>query len=114
VLASEADEQGRTATVKATVLDYSTNATQPAYRGETPRYRYAALLVRVCLVAADSPVSMTWGPWTLTSDDGTTIEPTGSYSPDVLIAPLYPNNADKPTSVGQCRKGWIPFEVANG
>jgi hypothetical protein len=104
------------AAVRITVLDYKTDAVSPGYRGETPRpgYKYGAILVRGCLVSADASVGFSWDPWTLTSPDGTTIEPVSSWSDEVLIAPLYPNDADRATAVGQCRKGWVPFAVPNG
>lgn len=104
------------ATVRITVQDYKTNAVSSEYPSETPRpgYKYAAVLVRGWLVSADNPVGFSWGPWTLTSADGTTIEPLNSYSDAVLVAPLYPNDPDRTTAPGQCRKGWVPFAVPNG
>ncbi len=98
------------------MLDYKTDAVSGDFRGETPRpgYKYGAVLVRACLVSADTPITFIWDPWTLTSPDGTTLEPLSSYSDSVLVAPLYPNDPDKTTAVGQCRKGWVPFAVPNG
>ncbi len=109
-------ESGFNVTVRITVLDYRTDAVSPDYQGETPRpgYKYAAILARGCLVSADTPISFIWNPWTLTSPDGTTIEPLNSWSDAVLIAPLYPNDQSKATTVGQCRKGWVPFAVPDG
>jgi hypothetical protein len=97
------------------VLEYSDNAVLPSYRNEPdltrPGCKFVAIQVRFCLVSTNYPddVSVNWATWSLNGKDGTTIEPSGSYSPDVLIAPLYPDG--KVTPVGTCRKGWIPFEV---
>jgi len=105
------------ARAKVTVLAYTTNALIPAYRNDpdaAPRrgFRYVAIQVRVCVVSNSFPDSITvsWAPWTLTSNDGDTYEPAGSYSTDTLISPLYP---DANVAVGQCRKGWVPFAVPN-
>jgi hypothetical protein len=102
--------------VRITVLDYSDNATLPADRKEfapRPGYKYVAIQVRWCLVSTNYPddIAVSWEPWSLNGNDGTTIEPAGDYYPDTLIQPLYPQ--DKVTPVGTCRKGWIPFAVPN-
>jgi hypothetical protein len=103
--------------VRVGVLDYSDNATlSPADRKEfipRPGYKYVAIEVRWCLVSTDYPddIAVSWEPWSLNGNDGTTIEPAGDYWPETLIQPLYPQ--DKVTPVGSCRKGWIPFPVPN-
>jgi hypothetical protein len=73
-----------------------------------------AIQVRVCVASSNfpEPPEVSWAPWTLTSRDGDTYEPAGSYSPDTIISPLLPDGG-KQTAVGQCRKGWIPFAVPN-
>jgi hypothetical protein len=96
------------------VLAYSDNATLPSYRDPNdprPGYKYVAIEVRTCAVYKNYPddITVNWETWSLDGKDGTTIEPSGSYSPDTLIAPLYPDG--KVTPIGTCRKGWIPFEV---
>ena len=101
------------------MLDFTTNALIPTYRNDpenAPRrgFRYVAIQVRVCAVSSNIPygITVSWAPWNLTSKDGDTYQPADSYSQDTLISPLYPDG-DKPTAVGQCRKGWIPFAVPN-
>ncbi len=110
------DETGKSR-AKITLLAYTPNALIPAYRNdpsEAPRagFRYVAIQVRVCLVSKSFPedITVSWEPWSLATPDGDTYEPAGSYSPDTLVSPLYPETA---LAVGQCRKGWIPFAVPN-
>jgi hypothetical protein len=76
--------------VRVGVLDYSDNATlSPADRKEfipRPGYKYVAIEVRWCLVSTDYPddIAVSWEPWSLNGNDGTTIEPAGDYWPETL------------------------------
>jgi hypothetical protein len=96
------------------VLHYLTDATIEGYHDDKPRpgYKWVAIEVRTCITEnhMNDDITLSWGPWSLYRNDGTTFTPADSFSPDVLVAPLYPQ-FDRPTKVGQCRKGFIPFGV---
>jgi hypothetical protein len=102
---------------RVTLLAYTGNALQPAYRNDplssgTPKgFKYVGIQVRMCIVKNNypDPVRPSWDPWSLTSKDGDTYEPAREYNTGVLVTPLYPDG--KATAVGQCRRGWIPFAV---
>jgi hypothetical protein len=75
--------------------------------------RSVAIEVRVCITEAppgkDNETGVSWQPWSLGDDQGGSYEAWISYSDDVTVQPPYPD--DKITPVGECRRGWVPFEV---
>jgi hypothetical protein len=73
--------------------------------------RSVAVEVRVCIteLPPDLDGSVSWAPWSLGDDQGGSYEAWISWSDDVTVQPLYPN--EKVTPVGTCRRGWVPFEV---
>lgn len=109
-----ADDGINKSSVRVAVLAYSDNATLAAYRtpdDPRPGFKYVAVEIRMCAVSKNfpDPITVNWPPWSLNDDGGASYPPAGSYSPETLIGPLYPDG--KATPIGTCRKGWLPFEV---
>ncbi|MEU0965665.1 hypothetical protein ABZ357_09645 [Streptomyces sp. NPDC005917] len=105
----EGDEEYDPMAGNATVLSYQ----QPVHASVTaaeefnqPGYVWAALEVKVCGTKGDFTTSST--PWTLSYNDGTRIEPSGTTYED-FPKPEYVQDA--PISAGDCSRGKIVYAV---
>lgn len=98
--------------VKVTVLRMRQPFT-PTVPGVLDRkgYVYAGVEAKLCVTRNDAelPVSVSWGPWSLSWESGVVVEAASSWSPDAWDEPLYPQ--DHVVREGRCVRGWIPFEV---
>lgn len=77
--------------------------------------RVALAKVKQCLTGDTSGqgVTMSWGPWTLLTASGESVQAVSAYGTRDFPGPLYDNDSSAVIHAGACRSGLIPFSLQN-